>query len=240
MFRWFLITSAINVAYNDSNVEKRFIQTCETIASIKKYCPNSKIVLLEGSPKKLENELLNELLSKVSLYVPYYEDEMIGRIHNFANGNMQFVKSPSEIHLLLDFLRKQTFISPIDRVFKISGRHTLNENFNYNDHMEKNMIVIKNKESAVTYFDRETGKPLPNLSDYQYKTRLYSFCGSLIPYMIGRYEEMLFSLFRLYSNERFTDLEHIMYHVLGEKSVKQIPVLGLSGTSAENEQTVNE
>lgn len=240
MFNWFLVTSAIGVSYNNSTVEQRFLQTCETLDSIKKYVPNVKIVLLEGSPTKLKKEYFDVLLKKSNLYVGSYNDDMIQRIHGSANGNMQFVKSPSEIYLICDFLKKQDFIIPIDRVFKISGRHILNKNFNYSDHEEKKHIVIKNKENAVTYFDRENGASLPKLSNFQYKTRLYSFCGSMIPYMIDKYDEMLFSLFRMYSNGQFTDLEHIMYHVLQENHVKQISTLGISGTSAENGELVNE
>ncbi len=240
MFNWFLITSAINVSYNDSTVEQRFLQTCDTLDSIQKYCPNVKTVLLEGSPKQLEKKYIEQLLKKTSLFVSSHEDEMIHRIHNSSGGNMQLVKSPSEIYLINNFLKKQNFIIPIDRVFKISGRHTLNEKFNYTDHAIKEKIVIKNKEPAVTYFDRETGVKIPKLSDYQYKTRLYSFCGSMIPYMIDNYDYMLFSLFRLYSANKFADIEHVMYHVLSEKNVIQIPVLGLSGTSAENGESINE
>lgn len=240
MFRWFIVTSAINVSYNNSNVENRFLETCQTLDSIRNHCENTKIVLLEGSPKKLEKHHFDVLMRKTNLYIQHHENEMLQRIHHAANGNMQYIKSPGELFMLMSFLRNQTFIIPIDRVFKISGRHFLNDNFNQNDHLEKDTIVIKNKEPSVTYFKRETGEALPKLSEYQYKTRLYSFCGSLVPYMISRYESMFHTLIRMYSNDEFTDIEHIMYHVLQEKKIKQIPIMGLSGSSAENGQLVNE
>lgn len=240
MFNWFLITSAINISYNNSDVEKRLLETMETIDSIKTHCPGSKIVLLEGSPKELDKPYRNEILKKCSLYVSSYQDEMIQRLHNSAKGNMQLVKTPSELHLLMGFLNKQNFIAPIDRVFKISGRYRLNNKFNYFDHAIKDNLVIKQKEPAVTYFDRETGQSLPKLTDYQYKTRLYSFCGSMVPYMADKYNKMFVSSFKLYSSGQFTDIEHLMYYHLKENSVRQIPVLGLSGNSAENGELIEE
>ena len=56
MSDWFIVTSACNVNYGIFDTDQRFNQTIDTINSIKYFCPNSKIILLEASPITLSKE----------------------------------------------------------------------------------------------------------------------------------------------------------------------------------------
>ena len=75
----FIINSALNVTQLSvfSN-EQRFKQTCETIESIEKYCPNSVKVIFDASPHPVDEKYLAELTSFKNTW---FLDMEIGRAH---------------------------------------------------------------------------------------------------------------------------------------------------------------
>jgi hypothetical protein len=226
MTNWFLITSGINVDYGFFNSDQRFEQTLETISSIRKRCNDSKIVLIEGASKPLNENQKKVFISLCDLVVDYFDNDFIKFAH--SNHEVNTLKHPCEVYLLYLFLNQQNFLNKNDRVYKISGRYYLNDNFNCNIHMSaKGKLIFGSKLNASPYYG-ESGLFEP-VSKFKYRTRLYSFDGSLVDYMKVKYKDMFDLIIDKYQSGEFTDLEHVMYAVLDQEKVLELSPIGLSG-----------
>lgn len=239
MNNWFLITSAINVQHGVFDEQKRFQQTLVTIASIRKYCKNSKIVLIEGSPNTLTSEQLNVFENTCDIVIDLSQDQLIQFAHQ--TQDIETLKHPCELYLLGSFMKNQNVIRENDRVYKISGRYYLNSKFNSDLHtVAKDKIIMGHKKKSYAYYDIKTGDQMPAITDYNYKTRLYSFCGSLSEYMKNKYQEMFDFILPFYDTGGFTDVEHMMYKFLDHDKVIEMEPLGVSGIFANGRGGDNE
>lgn len=239
MNNWFLITSAINVDYGVFSFQEKYEQTCLTIDSIKKYCPDAKIILLEASPQKIPNEQMKVLRKMTDMYIDFSGDSTVQSMHKTLNVGA--IKSPCESYILGSFLSHQNFIKENDRVFKISGRYFLNEKFDLNFHKkQKEKIVFLKKEIYTQYYSVETGIKMEPISPFQYKTRLYSFCGSLTEY----FSKKCFSIFSFFAEKYginfYSDLEHAMYRFTNHDLVVEVENIGVSGFAADRHFMANE
>tara|TARA_B100000035_G_scaffold188946_1_gene161330 strand:+ start:2506 stop:3258 length:753 start_codon:yes stop_codon:yes gene_type:complete len=234
MTNWFLITSGINVDYGFFNSDQRFEQTLETISSIRKKCNDSKIVLIEGAAKPLTEEQKRVLLSSCDIVLDCYSDDFIKFAH--ANHEPNVVKHPCELYLLYLFLNQQDFLKENDRIYKICGRYYLNDNFNYLIHESaKGKLIFGPKLNASPYYG-DSGLFEP-VSKFKYRTRLYSFDGTLIEYMKIKYKDMFDLIISKYKSGEFTDVEHVMYAVLDQEKVLELSPIGLSGYFADYNAT---
>ena len=103
--------------------EQRFQQTLETIVSIRKYFPNARILLSEVS--NISEEYTKTLKSKVDYYVNLYENPEI-RI-SCLESNIKALGEATHTKYTLEFIINKEI--PFTRLFKISGRYTLTEQF---------------------------------------------------------------------------------------------------------------
>jgi hypothetical protein len=239
MNNWFLITSAINVQHGVFDEQKRFQQTLVTIASIRKYCNNSKIVLIEGSPNVLTADQSNVFENTCDIVMDLSQDQLIQFAHQ--TQDIETLKHPCELYLLGSFMKNQNVIQENDRIYKISGRYYLNSKFNSDLHTAaKGKIIVGHKEKSYAYYDIKTGDQMPAITDYNYKTRLYSFCGSLSEYMKNKYQEMFDFILPFYDTGGFTDVEHMMYKFLDHDKIIEMEPLGVSGIFANGRDGDNE
>lgn len=235
---WFLVTSAIMVEYGIFSSKERLNQTLETINSIRKYCPSSRVVILEASPQPLLKEYKENLIEIADLVVDYSTDSIIANMHKELPLNA--IKSPCEVYILKKFLINETFIKPTDRIYKISGRYRLHSIFDYNQHIgNKGKILIGTKFPGIIYYNRDNNEQYQKESEWQYKTRLYSFCASLKEYMIEIYST-IFEYFVSIYGKSFTDLEHALYKFLDKQLVNETEYIGVTGIFADRKELVVE
>jgi hypothetical protein len=235
MANWFGVTSAINIQNGIFSNADRFNQTVDTISSIRDKCPDSKVVLLDGGPLGLYDEqqsIMDKICDKV---IVLKSDPMIKWMH--VRMNIQQLKSPSELYLMEQFLHLVD-MNKDDRVFKISGRYKLSDRFDIATHTS-DKAVFGPKFKSCKYFDRESGKQYEELTEWQYRTRLYSFPGTMIPEMKDKYNEMINFFWELYKTS-FSDVEHVMYKFMDHDKVLEVPIVGLTGIFAERDQLVDE
>lgn len=234
MTNWFLITSAMNVDYGIYSLQDKYEQTCLTVSSIRKYCSDAKIVLLEASPSRISDDRLNHLREITDMYIDFSDDPVIHSMHNSLHVGA--VKSPGEAYILGSFLSVQNFIKVDDRVFKISGRYFLNDDFNLSFHEEqKGKMVFLTKEPYTQYYSVESGKQMDPIAPFQYKTRLYSFCGSLSKYFAEKCFTILSFFKKEYGVDFYSDLEHAMYRFTNHDSVVEVNPIGVSGYAADRD-----
>jgi hypothetical protein len=242
MANWFGITSAININYGIFNNNDRFNQTIESISSIRQKCPDSKIVLLESSPYGLEMYQKNHLEALCDKVIMFDKDPMIRWMH--ARYTIQQIKSPSELYIMEQFLHKVP-MNENDRVFKISGRYKLSDKFDIAIHTSEKAIFGPNFE-ACNYYDDATGEIYQKFTDRQYRTRLYSFPGKMIPEMKDKYYNMINFFWNMYNGKfkdrkrRFSDVEHVMYKFMDHDKVLEVRIVGLIGIFANRNELIDE
>lgn len=124
----FIITSVIDIVISANpkslrkssfSVEDRIQQTIETINSIRKYIPNSEIILIEAGSTSFKRVFIEYVDSYI------YIDNRIYR-WLLTHKNKGFGEALILINFLMRFSPKKSNSS---RLFKISGRYKLNSNF---------------------------------------------------------------------------------------------------------------
>ena len=236
MANWFCVNSAVNISSGIFDSNKRFEQTLDTAESIRKYCPDPIICLVDGSPIPFTDEQRTKLKEVYDHVLEFSDDPMIKFMH--TRYNIQQLKSPCDFYLTEQFLIQMP-IKETDRVFRITGRYKLSEKFNIEQH-KVDKLVIAPKGKSCLYFDRQTGKNYEPITEYQYiRARLYSFPGTMIPYMRDKYNQMSQFFWELYKTS-FSDLEHVLYKFIDPEMVMEVPTIGVTGVFAERDQLVDE
>ena len=218
----FLITSCINTNHGIYNPQERLNQTYETINSIRDRCSNSLILIADNSSRPLDDKIY-ALLSEKCDFVANISSDQNARQFNDAG-----LKSAGDayllmkmIELMLSYPNAMKLVSSSNRIFKISGRYKLNDNFDISKFNYFGKYVFKRHD---TWKDN---KEIPAL----YITRLFSLCPSLLKYT----HSILDSVIKTVINPSI-DFEHALYKFVDKKYVQEIDTLGLEGNVAPNGQ----
>jgi hypothetical protein len=111
---------------------QRFEQTIETIESIRKYMPNTDILLIECSP---ESEYMSELKKRVDIFVNAYPNDTVINCFNKSIGEATLLTKA------LSILETMSY----NHIYKITGRYVLTEKFNKNNWSDNNVNGIATK-----------------------------------------------------------------------------------------------
>lgn len=183
--------------------KERLEQTYITIKSIKEHIPKAKIFFFELGNGDLKDDYIN---NSVYRYIYLGNNNIVRRAVNSK------YKGLGEVIGLL--FSRSYLPNQFTRLFKISGRYYLNNNFSLKDWKVGNFIV-KNNNNSIS-------------------TRLYSIS----------YEFYRFWIFILYISLPFLllniSIENIIYIFTPKKYFKYLTTLGISGKIGVNNQTINE
>jgi len=162
----FIITSTINTPWGHISISDRYLQTLETIDSIKKKDPAAIIILIDNSSFPLENKWYNELSKNVTFFID------IGSRTPCKELNNSGAKGAGEAYMLLVALDLIILnkLAP-KRIFKISGRYKLSDQFDIN--------FYNNLHDCYVFKTRHTN----DYNAISLHTRLWSVCGTLIDNM---------------------------------------------------------
>lgn len=141
--------------------EKRIEQTLITIQSIRKYCANAFVILIDNGMHNPEKFLKN----KVDKYI-YIGNRVLCRMAASAKN-----KSIGEAVMLRKVMDKK--LRDYELIFKISGRYYLNENFD----------LAEYAPDAFNFLNYYSGKVVTGREVYRkgsHSTRLYGFPGKKI------------------------------------------------------------
>ena len=182
-----------------------------------------KKILVCGGGGFIGTYLVEKLKSEVDYFVWIYN-------HQFAQDlNSKGLKSPGECYIMviaLDVIRNLAR-TDIDRVFKITGRAKLTENFHIEDYDNSEMkgkYVFKTP--VVSWMSQHL-----KLVD----TRLWSFDYTLL----DETEQMIRLAFEETMQGRF-DLEHTYYKLLPKDKLFEKDVIGLTCKLASCGTIINE
>jgi hypothetical protein len=119
--------------------QERFEQTLETLSSINKYCPNNKVFIFDSSPERPDVEYFEELSNRGSIVFYSGEEPDVKRFSQ--HGQRSIAECISFIYFL-SWFQKQDFKAK--RIYKLSGRYRLNDNFIVDDSRYKDAFVFAN------------------------------------------------------------------------------------------------
>jgi hypothetical protein len=234
----FLVTSALDTQYSLFPLEERIQQTIETVLSIRKYAPDSHIVLVEGG-KPLDPKLKSRIAEYFNHIFDYTDDPVIKMAqspeHYSVDSIGHTVKTPCEAYMLMQ-TSKQIPAETYNRIFKISGRYVLTEQFDLNKHTGLGEYVFLPRAPAGKMNITEVGsnvitqgKNSSDYSEYCYETTFYSFCGSILSTARQNFETMFNKIIEIYSSENYIDVETAMYLTVDHSQVLEVSPIGISG-----------
>jgi hypothetical protein len=206
MSNLFIVTSAINSFRSVIPIETRFQQTLETLESIRNKVPDSIIVLAESSPDRVSSTMLQEVSKKVDYLL------INSNIPDIIHLGKQGLQSPAEAYSLfvtLDIIEKFD-LPDVTRVFKLTGRGTLTDDFHLEDHNLPGKYLFKRRVDSWMSKDIQ-------LVD----TRIFSFCQSLIL----ETKEMMKAIIN-HSLQTGRDLEHCVFELLDKEKLEERDVMG--------------
>ena len=220
----FIITSAIYTSYGNISTKDRIEQTKETIESIKKYAPNSKIVLLECGERSLDENLFD---CKIIDYANNLKikSHRLEYLRSSKDVRPEIIlKSMLEILITNDYL-KSIHNNPYERIFKLCGRYKLNSKFNFKTHLlsKNKMIILKPTVSQHLYRNEKASSILTC------STRFFSFDCKLLNVIIEMYDKMEQEILFLSKFDDQVDIEHLFYKHLNKKIVNFINKIGIDG-----------
>ena len=135
----FILNSALNVnQLSVFNNQERFEQTCETIESIQKYCPNSIKVVFDSSPHPVEEDYM----AKLTTYPHTWFIDMGCHevVKSLSLGGLRSQAETYSFMGLMSWIKEQKFEAK--RVYKLSARYTLTDNFVVDDPSYKDAFVF--------------------------------------------------------------------------------------------------
>ena len=243
----FLVGSAIKHFQEDKfsayDEKQRFEQTLETIECIRKKVPESYVVLFECSSKSIDKKQKDILKEKTDLFLEFYEEPGLKAIYENLEVRPELItygKSLLETRGLLNTLyviKKNNLFSDSQRVFKMTGRYLLNNDFDVRDYQSKFLegkYVIKRYEYLEQNTENYDDKELENVYAYLYGakgmmvTGLWSFDRILFTKIEETLERAFIYMEKMLQFTGGTDIEHSLYRFIDKKNVINISNLGLT------------
>jgi hypothetical protein len=244
----FLIGSSLH-HFNEENIsayktEQRFEQTLETLKSVREKVPNAYLCVFECSQFPIEEKYREKLIQDTDLFVEYYDEPGMKTIYENLIKKPEaftFGKSLLETRGLINILhqmKRENIFSDAQRVFKLTGRYKLNDDFKIKDYESRfleNHYVMKTYE----YLQKE----MDNVYAYLYGaqgmmvTGLWSFDRILFSDTLSALEKSFDYMERMLQYTSGTDIEHALYRFLNPKNILHISNLGLNVNKGMNGET---
>lgn len=226
----FIISSAVNTKFGDFDSDQRLLQTFRTIKSVYDSVPDPKVAVIESSGIPLSDEVIQSLHGITHFLLDMSKNPDIARIHD-STTNWDVVKNVCEIlafNLAFPLLDSNNMLEGVDRVHKLSGRYTLNNNFDlslYDKYPDKIIVTI-----AEPTLKGDTSK--------QYSARLWSWPAKHHGLIKEFYFKAINELRIGIEQSKYVDIEHLLYDLLPKDLVQEVPVMGVEGLLSGNSQSV--
>lgn len=196
---------------------ERFEQTANTVKSIQKYCPNGKIYVVDVSTEPGYEEYLRKL-NELGADVLYIGNHPV--VREYSKNGMKSQGELTALTVFLDWFERNKVEAK--RIYKISGRYELNDNFSLGLEYENSFVFLKSVDSWMpTQIQDVTG-----IRKF-FETRLYHMDYNLLPIYKNAIPQILDIC-----NRYNVNIEHAIYHVLKDQNVVELDKIGLTGRIA--------
>lgn len=171
----FIVTSALNPEMGIINREDRLNQTIDGLKSLREKMPDALVMMVDGSPNKIEDHKVKALQEYVNFFADFSHDKDISQFSRAGH------KSEAENLLLLKTLLMlkgdqglMKIMHSVKRIFKLSGRTILTDGFDVEEHDHFGKYMFKKR---MPTWIADTRK---EFATDLLITRMYSFCPSLL------------------------------------------------------------
>lgn len=231
----FVVSSAIHSNHGVYDTNERLSQTIETCKSIRSRVDSCDIILLDGGTSDLSNEEKNELNPHIDNFYSYSDTENVKEIQKSKNWDI--VKNMIEIMIFGSYFEESaaTIQKDYSRVFKVSGRYCLNDDFDYQMHLNAKKQIIVRGLYTSQFPASVTGNVV-----LQYMSRLWSFDASLVNYIAAVYKTMFDHMNDRLNSGGYIDIEHLLYYHLDWKHTRIVNKIGIEGNIAPNGQRITD
>ena len=228
-----IITSAINTKFGVYTSDERLAQTLATIDSVRTRIPDCKIFLLEISGVSLTATQAKVLTEQVDHLMDFTTDPDVVGLYN-STDNWDVVKNVTEVMCFGTAVKRLSqdtgALADFQRVFKVSGRYTLDERFDigfYDAYQNQHSMVIGTKQTSQFPFE-------VTQVEAQYMCRLWSWPTVLNAEVIAAYDNSLRYMYERLAAGGYADIEHCLYKFLDPAKVINRDVMGVVGNIAPN------
>ena len=231
----FLVSSAIHAKHGVYDTQTRLEQTIETCKSIRNKC-DADIIILDGGYQDITEKERDILSPHINKFYSFADADNVKQLQQVPNHDI--VKNMIEIIIFGSFFDKVTedgWREKYKRMFKMSGRYTLNDDFNYDKHMQaKDKVIIRGPFTSQFKSEITGGVSL------QYMSRLWSFDASLVRYIAECYQRMYAHMITRVNNGGYIDIEHLLFNYLNPAFIRVPDKIGIEGGIAPNGTQVSE
>jgi len=241
----FIVTSAIITNMGVYDPLSRMQQTHQTIDSIYKKFPDAKILLVEAGDIKIRevvDPIWVNLRNRVSAYMDLTDDETLQYLKTLPfnsaremGGPAGLIKSMSEtvaLHRALSTLQGAEGLRDlreVDAIYKLSGRYVLSPLCNPRELYYPGKYLFKIAEPSWI------PNALENIgTDHLYQSRFWGFDARLLDDAVETYERMMVDLESLAEQDKYIDVEHLLFKHFGTAKAVQLQTLHCMGTMAPN------
>lgn len=224
----FFINHALNVnQLSVFNNHQRFEQTLETLASIDKYCPNNLKIIFDNSPNDVDESYLARIAEQPNTW--FLEMGKHQFVMTYSMNGLRSIAETYSFMGMLEWFGEQNFVSK--RIYKLSGRYVLNDNFILDDPSYKDAFVFSD---ALDSWMSEGEKKHADV-DKLYRLRCWHMDYSLL----DTFHSELPNIF----NDCGTygiDVEHSYYKHLHKYKVVEVEKIGVQGYIAPSGEYIDE
>jgi hypothetical protein len=148
----------------------------------------------------------------------------------YTSDNWDIVKNLTEILCFGETLPLiEQYVGNCDRIFKVSGRYLLNENFlpNAYDAYPDKMVFAKRRTSQ---FSPQTTSGVTE----QYMSRCWSFPTSELHSVSQMFKEMRNTMVDCIQSGGYIDIEHLLFSKVDQTKVVELDTIGVEGNIGPN------
>jgi hypothetical protein len=223
----FFISSALNVKQlSVFNNEERYLQTVETIKSIDKYCPNNVKYMFDTSYEEPNPEYIDTMQK---MGVEFFYTGIHPSVKEFSDKGQRSLAETLGFAMILQHFK----YNKVDckRIYKMSGRYKLNDNFILNKEEFKDSFVFL---PTVNSWMSKDIQELVGV-DRIFELRLWHMDANLFDTFFVE----LPNIFQCMAQNNI-DVEHSYYKYLNKYKWTTVEPIGLEGAIAPTGEIINE
>jgi DNA polymerase III epsilon subunit-like protein len=212
--------------------ETRINQTLDTLRILREKVPGAIIVLTDSSPNNVDDSVLGQLSKYSNLNIMFQQDRDLVTL---ANAGLKSQAENVLLHKTISLFKSNPdlmrVMSSVKRVYKMSGRTNLTDNFDiarYDDPALYGKYTFKKRMYTWLPIDAMAAADV----DHLLITRMYSMCISLL----DNYYQILPKMFKSI-NEYGIDTEHAHYKHIDKQYLIEFDEIYCQGTMASTGMT---
>ena len=206
------------------SIPERVAQTVKTIESIKKYCPNHHIFIFDSSPSYFERKYADEIMA-ASSEITFTSLGELPKVKEFSLQTKRSLAETVSFNAMLNLYDTIKSDYKAKRVYKLSGRYELNDNFVLNRDYYKGAFVFAKSEASWMPSVQQINSGAHRL----FKLRLWHMDYDLL----GTFHK---ELPNIYDNcmKHGIDIEHSYWKCLNKYEFVEVEKIGVFGTIGPN------